>query len=155
MEKICIARRRMDERHLREDGNLREKFPVVQKTAETNNEEMISVSLTPEQSRFVHSQHKVYHLDQSSRGVILDLRKEEGQMIFHFTFKNTDSVKLLKPEQVCQMLQISKSFLLALVRSEKLKSYKIGRLRRFLFKDMVEYLAGSRENQIMSKEVFG
>ena len=153
MEKICIARRRMDGRHLREDEILREKSPVVCKTAETN-EEMISVSLTPEQNRFVHSQHKVHHLDQSSRGVILDLRKEEGQMIFHFTFKNTDSVKLLKPVQVCQMLQISKSFLLVLFRSGKLKSYKIGRLRRFLLKDIVEYLAGSRDNQIISKEVF-
>jgi excisionase family DNA binding protein len=151
MEKICIARRRMDERHLREDGILREKSPVVRKTAESN-EEMISVSLTPEQSRIVRSQHKVYHLDQSSRGVILDLRKEEGQMIFNFTFKNTDSVKLMKSEQVCQMLQISKSFLIGLVRSGKLKSYKIGRLRRFLFKDVVEYLAGSEENQIKLKE---
>jgi len=39
------------------------------------------------------------------------------------------------------MLQISKSFLQKLVNEKKINSYKLGRRRRFLLEDILEYLS--------------
>jgi len=36
--------------------------------------------------------------------------------------------------------QISKSFLRKLIRTRRIKSYKLGRLRRFSLEDILEYL---------------
>ena len=49
------------------------------------------------------------------------------------------------------MLQISKSFLIRLVKGKKIKSYKFGRLRRFLLTDVIEYLSFS-EDQVPGKK---
>jgi len=43
------------------------------------------------------------------------------------------------------MLQISKSFLQKLVNEKKLNSYKLGRMRRFLLEDILEYLSNDEE----------
>lgn len=39
------------------------------------------------------------------------------------------------------MLQISRSFLTKLIKAGQMKSYKLGRLRRFLLEDILEYLS--------------
>lgn len=52
---------------------------------------------------------------------------------------------MLKTGHVCQILQISNSALMNLVKSKKIKSYKIGRLRRFLLQDILDYLSRSEE----------
>jgi excisionase family DNA binding protein len=39
------------------------------------------------------------------------------------------------------MLQISRSFLRKLVKNGTIKSYKIGKLRRFLLEDILDYLS--------------
>jgi excisionase family DNA binding protein len=39
------------------------------------------------------------------------------------------------------MLQVSRSFLQKLVHGNKIKSYKLGRMRRFLLEDILEYLS--------------
>lgn len=54
------------------------------------------------------------------------------------------SGRLLRPEDVLQMLRIGKGSLMEIVRKGQLKSYKIGRLRRFLLDDILSYL---EENQ--------
>jgi excisionase family DNA binding protein len=43
------------------------------------------------------------------------------------------------------MLQISNSLLMNLVKSRKIRSYKVGRLRRFLLQDVLDYLSRSEE----------
>ncbi len=43
------------------------------------------------------------------------------------------------------MLQISNSLLMNLVKSKKIRSYKVGRLRRFLLQDVLDYLSRSEE----------
>ena len=58
---------------------------------------------------------------------------------------------MLKSIHVCQMLQIGKSTLMTLVKSRKIRSYKIGRLRRFLLEDILDYLSKSEETFINSK----
>lgn len=117
------------------------------------NERAISIKLTPEQYNLVKSSQYVnYFLNGESSGVSLDMQQRpDGQIVFNFQFKKVDTVKMLKSEHVCQMLQISKSLLMTLVKSQKIRSYKIGRLRRFLFEDILDYLSKSEEIFINSK----
>jgi excisionase family DNA binding protein len=112
---------------------------------ETN--EAISVNLTPEQYDLVKSNRYVkYFLNGDSTGVSLDIQRHtEGQIIFNFQFKKVDIVRMLKAKHVCQMLQISNSLLMNLVRSKKIRSFKVGRLRRFLLQDVLDYLSRSEE----------
>ncbi len=109
--------------------------------------ETISINLTPEQYELVKSsQHIKYFLNGESSDVSLDMQKQsDGKIVFNFQFKKLDTVKMLKPGHVCQMLLISRSSLMNLVKSNKVKSYKIGRLRRFLLQDILDYLANSEE----------
>ncbi|MGZ3592698.1 MAG: helix-turn-helix domain-containing protein [Syntrophales bacterium] len=109
--------------------------------------EAISVNLTPEQFDLVKSNRYVnYFLNGDSTGVSLDIQKHtEGQIIFNFQFKKVDIVKMLKAKHVCQMLQISNSLLVNLVKSKKMRSYRVGRLRRFLLQDVLDYLSKSEE----------
>ena len=107
----------------------------------------ISVNLTPEQYDLIKSNRYVkYFLNGDTTGVSLDIQKHtEGQIIFNFQFKKVDIVRMLKAKHVCQMLQISNSMLMSLVKSKKIRSYKIGRLRRFLLQDVLDYLSRSEE----------
>ncbi|MFQ5963037.1 MAG: helix-turn-helix domain-containing protein [Candidatus Scalinduaceae bacterium] len=66
-------------------------------------------------------------------------------MVFEFNFKKEDTPKLLKTKHVCQILQISTSFLKKLVKEEKIKSYKLDRLRRFSLEDILDYLTKNEE----------
>jgi excisionase family DNA binding protein len=43
------------------------------------------------------------------------------------------------------MLQISRSFLQKIIHEKKLNSYKLGRMRRFLLEDILEYLSSDAE----------
>ena len=113
----------------------------------------ISVNLTPEQYDLIKSNRYVkYFLNGDTTGVSLDIQKHtEGQIIFNFQFKKVDIVRMLKAKHVCQMLQISNSMLMSLVKSKKIRSYKIGRLRRFLLQDVLDYLSRSEEIIASSK----
>ena len=107
----------------------------------------ISINLTPEQYDLVKSNRYVkYFLNGDATGVSLDIQRHtEGQIIFNFQFKKVDIVRMLKAKHVCQMLQISNSLLMSLVKSKKIRSYKVGRLRRFLLQDVLDYLSRSEE----------
>jgi len=52
---------------------------------------------------------------------------------------------MLAPNQVCQMLQVSRSFLQKIINEKKIKSYKLGRIRRFLLEDILDYLSSDTE----------
>jgi excisionase family DNA binding protein len=109
--------------------------------------EAISINLTPEQYDLVKSNRYVkYFLNGDSTGVSLDIHKHtEGQIIFNFQFKKVDIVRMLKAKHVCQMLQISNGLLMSLVKAKKIRSYRLGRLRRFLLQDVLDYLSRSEE----------
>ena len=109
--------------------------------------EAISINLTPEQYNLVKSNRYVkYFLNGDATGVSLDIQRHtEGQIIFNFQFKKVDIVRMLKAKHVCQMLEISNSLLMKLVKSKKIRSYKVGRLRRFLLQDVLDYLSRSEE----------
>jgi len=110
-------------------------------------DEAISINLTPEQYDLIKSNRYVnYFLNGDSTGVSLDIQKHtEGQIIFNFQFRKVDIVKMLKAKHVCQMLQIGDGLLMNLVKSKKIRSYRIGRLRRFLLQDILDYLSKSEE----------
>jgi excisionase family DNA binding protein len=116
-------------------------------TTITDINDSLSVNLTPEQYDLVKSNRYVkYFLKGDGTGVSLDIkRQKEGQLVFNFQFKKVDIVRMLKAKHVCQMLQISNGLLMSLVKSKKIKSYKVGRLRRFLLQDVLDYLSRSIE----------
>jgi len=130
----------------RSSNNVEEETFALDESDEEINE-TISINLTPEQYDLVKSSRYVkYFLNGDSSGVSLDMQKQrDGQIIFNFQFKKVDTVKMLKSGHVCQMLQISSSSLMNLVKSKKIKSYKIGRLRRFLLQDILDYLSRSED----------
>lgn len=127
-------------------GNT-DKGIITPHAPEKNINETISINLTPEQYDLVKSsQYVKYFLNGEASGVSLDMQKHRnGQIIFNFQFRKVDTVKMLKSEHVCRMLQISNSTLIKLVKLKKMRSYKIGRLRRFLLQDILDYLSRSEE----------
>jgi excisionase family DNA binding protein len=127
-------------------GNVEKETLTLEESGGDINE-TISIDLTPEQYGLVKSsQYIKYFLEGESSGVSLDMQKQrDGQIVFNFQFKKVDTVKMLKPVHVCQMLLISRSSLMNLVKSNKMRSYKIGRLRRFLLQDILDYLSRSEE----------
>jgi len=78
---------------------------------------------------------------------------EAGRIVFNFRLKTDDTLKLLTMDQVGQMLQVSKSFLIRLVKEKKIRSYKFGRLRRFLLTDVIDYLSFSEDQVPMKKKI--
>ncbi|MFA4915101.1 MAG: helix-turn-helix domain-containing protein [Syntrophales bacterium] len=127
-------------------SNVDEEAPALEGFPE-DNKDAVSFKLTPEQYNLVKSsQYVKYFLNGESSGVSMDVEHcQDGQIVFNFQFRKVETVKMLKSEHVCQMLQISKSFLMRLVKSQEIKSYKIGRLRRFLLEDIIDYLSRSKE----------
>lgn len=47
---------------------------------------------------------------------------------------------MLRFDQICQILKISRIFILKLIHYGRIKSYNIGRLRRWVVKNILEYL---------------
>ena len=48
---------------------------------------------------------------------------------------------MLTAKEICQMLQVSRHTLDRIVRTGCIKSYRVGRLRRFSAEDIMDYLA--------------
>ena len=108
-------------------------------------DQKLSMELTLAQSEVVKS-HACFKLllgdevDGSSVGV---QRSESGKIVFNFYFKRVCMMKMLTGSDVCDMLQVSRAFLAKLVRDGKLRSHKIGRLRRFSLEDVLAHLSES------------
>lgn len=132
---------------LKRSSNNMEREAYTLDESDEDIDETISIDLTPDQYELVKSSRYVkYFLNGNSSGVSLDVQKRrDGQIIFNFQFKKVETVKMLKSGHVCQMLQISNNSLMNLVKSKKIKNYKIGRLRRFLLQDILDYLSRSEE----------
>lgn len=172
MEKICIVKRRKKEPQKIDDGTSSITGFKIREAEESamistssipesihHNErkvdlpdapvpegvQILSFELTPEQSEKVRS-NIASLLNQTHGNLSLDVQPgENGQLILNFYVQKTNTVRMLKPDEVCQMLQVSKWFLMKLVREKQVRSYKIGRLRRFSLEDVLEYLTRSEE----------
>ena len=112
-------------------------------------ENVVSLKLTPEQSSYILSNKLIDYLaDDASRDIFFKTKSPDGRyIIFNFHLNTSDSVRLLKMDQVCEMLQVSRSFLSNLVKNKKIKSYKMGGLRRFSFDDVMTFLEESEDTQ--------
>lgn len=169
MEKICIVRRRKRHSHgagadgsaaegmtpnkgmgvvlsqaVRNDAEPPGRVPSHSGTVAEEQNGMVSFNLTAEQSRVFQSESFARHLSSGmSKRTSFDVaQREDGKVSLNFYFDRVDEPRMLKAKQVCEMLQVSRSFLGKLVKTERLKSYKVGGLRRFALEDILEFLAG-------------
>jgi excisionase family DNA binding protein len=149
MEKICIVKRRRSYFTPETGGAggisaLATADDVLSHAAPEEREREVSLELTQEQSRRIRSDVRLY--PGKPRMVNLETRESgEGRIIFHFTLSPLYGGKLLSSADVCWMLQVSRGFLARLVKNRQIDSYRIGRLRRFLFEDVIHYLGERKE----------
>ncbi len=108
-------------------------------------EQIFSIQLSPQQSQIVQSMNCIKDLlSGKHHGVKMSMEQTaDGSTAFNFHFKPVYTTRMLNPSDVSIMLQISRSMLYRLVKEKEIKSYKIGKLRRFLLEDVVDYLSGS------------
>jgi len=168
MEKLCIVRRRKSEPGIRfsaAEGLVRvasgsRTVPLeasntisldwnypLRGDISTPDDQKLSIELTPTQADVVKS-HAYFKLllGGEADGSSLNIqRAEDGEVTFNFYFKQVYLSKLLTIPDVCGMLQVSKAFLTRMVKQGKLKSYKIGKLRRFSLEDILAHLSESAE----------
>ncbi|MCX5838561.1 MAG: helix-turn-helix domain-containing protein [Deltaproteobacteria bacterium] len=138
-----------DNRCIREidDGSFR---PDDKKDAA---DRTVLLMLTQDQTRALRTNpHIVSFLSTKSAEGSEALRDRDGTIVVKFEFGSIPPMRLLKVEEVIQMLRISRSYLNKLVRQGKLKSYKLGRLRRLILDDILSYLEGSRELTSMRQQ---
>ena len=87
-------------------------------------EQKFSMELTPTQAEVVKS-HAYFKLllgaEPDGSGVNVE-RSEDGNIIFNFYFKQVHFARMLTSADVCNMLQISKTFLSRLVKVGRFKS---------------------------------
>jgi excisionase family DNA binding protein len=174
MEKICIVNLRkmmtdpidvQKEGRQRDVANEEQRLRVLPSVGtdhhgirETDNERVrpddkkdvtdrtVSLMLTQDQTKMLRSNPHIKsflsakHVEGSEA-----VRDRDGTIVVKFELGLMPPMRLLKAEEVIQMLRISRSCLDRLVRQGKLKSYKLGRLRRFILDDVLSYLEGSRE----------
>jgi excisionase family DNA binding protein len=104
----------------------------------------IQIALSPEECKIIREDATFKQLlgriiGEPSVEVGMD---SQGQIIFNVHIKQVYGTRMLSPDNVCEMLQVSKGLLGRLVREEKIRSYRVGRLRRFMLEDVIEYLTG-------------
>ncbi|MDD5008985.1 MAG: helix-turn-helix domain-containing protein [Syntrophorhabdaceae bacterium] len=125
--------------HIHDGDNL------IFKEVTGDEEQIFSIELTPQQSQVVQSMNLIKDLvGGKHQGVKISMEEAEGgKTAFNFHFKPVYTTRMLNSKDVATMLQISRSFLYKLVRLKEIKSYKIGKLRRFLLEDVIDYLSGN------------
>ena len=139
MDKICIVKRRRKNHY--EEPLWGTGVPLVLDGPQEEKDTMITLPLIPGDSQFIPVAEPEKGTLKILSAIAIDQPTfEEGQVTFNFRLKTEDTLKMLKPDQVCHLLQISKHFLSKLVKTRKVRSYKFGRLRRFLLADIIDYL---------------
>jgi excisionase family DNA binding protein len=103
--------------------------------------------MTKEQSDLLQQSEYIKELLSGKKSdPALDIKiTSDGRLSLNYRFNDSLMIRMLAPNQVCQMLQVSRSFLQKLIHENKLKSYKLGRMRRFLLEDILEYLSNDAE----------
>lgn len=120
----------------------RQQASVPPPTGSPGGETVLSLSLTPGQSQAIRHGGILPLLGkETNRSLSLELQQQEnGAVVFNFHIDPDRHLMMFKPDQVCRMMQISRHLLNRLVKEEKIKSHKVGRLRRFCLKDIIEAL---------------
>jgi len=125
--------------------NVHDGDTLIFKEVAGEEEQIFSIQLTSQQSQVVQSMNCIKDLlSGKHHGVKMSMEQTgDGKTAFNFHFKPVYTTRMLNAQDVAVMLQISKSMLYRLVNEKNLKSYKVGKLRRFLLEDVVAYLSGS------------
>ena len=125
--------------------NVHDGDTLIFKEVAGEEEQIFSIQLTSQQSHVVQSMNCIKDLlSGKHHGVKMSMEQTgDGKTAFNFHFKPVYTTRMLNAQDVAVMLQISKSMLYRLVNEKNLKSYKVGKLRRFLLEDVVAYLSGS------------
>jgi excisionase family DNA binding protein len=127
----------------------RSSFPDKKSVEELveNSASVISIIMTKEQSILLQQSEYIKELLSGTKSdPSFDIKlTPDGQLAINFRFNDSLMLRMLAPNQVCQMLQVSRSFLQKLIHENKIKSYKLGRMRRFLLEDILEYLSNDAE----------
>ena len=108
---------------------------------------VISITMTKEQSALLQQSEYIKELLSGTKNdPSLDIKlNPDGRISLNYHFNDPMIIRMLSSNQVCQMLQISRSFLRKIINENKLNSYKLGRMRRFLLEDILEYLSNDAE----------
>jgi excisionase family DNA binding protein len=115
---------------------------------------VISITMTKEQSDLLKQSEYIKELlsgEKSDPSMDIKLHPD-GRISLNYHFNDSMVLRMLSPNQVCQMLQISRSFLQKIINDKKLNSYKLGRMRRFLLEDILEYLSNDAEITQLNNE---
>lgn len=83
-----------------------------------------------------------YFFCRGNQGLRVHAEKDgDGREIrLYLHFNNICTFRLLDGKEVCRILQVSRSFLKRLTARGELRGYKIGRMRRYLLEDVLEYV---------------
>lgn len=108
---------------------------------------VISIIMTKEQSDLLKQSEYIKELLSGIKNdPALDIKlTDDGRLSLNYRFNDSLLLRMLAPNQVCQMLQVSRSFLQKIINEKKIKSYKLGRIRRFLLEDILDYLSSDTE----------
>ena len=129
MEKICIVKRRKVSYE-----RAPEAFAGSPQGADQSAPlQVVSISLTPEQADAVRSNGRFRELCHG----------EASQIIFNLHLAGEALPKMITPKEVGEILHVSRHTVSKLVSTGAVKSYKIGRLRRFSGQDIIDYLGRS------------
>jgi len=93
--------------------------------------QVLTLELTPEQMERLRANSRFQHLYGTSPAPIF----------LNVHLESASSVRMLKTDHVCEMLQVSKSTVARLVRNGSLRIHRIGRLRRFSIEDVMGFLS--------------
>lgn len=163
MEKVCLVKRRQQSNqnninYLNNDTPFDRDMPLIgNKTFpdhhspvnEYNDQagHFMCITMTPEQSNMLQNSDYIKKLLAGSlTDPALDVQcNNEGQIVLRFSVSES-CLRMIRCDQVCQMIGISRSFLNKLIHDKTIKSYKLGRLRRFLMEDIINYIISSEEN---------
>ncbi len=123
--------------------NVHDGDNLIFKEVTGEEEQIFSIQLTPQQSQVVQSMNCIKDLlSGKHHGVKMSMEQtEDGKTAFNFHFKPVYTTRMLNAQDVAAMLQVSKGMLYRLVKDKEIKSYKVGKLRRFLLEDVVEFLS--------------
>jgi excisionase family DNA binding protein len=137
MEKICIVKRR------RSDPGAME-VPHVEVPKQTY-PQAVTIELTSQQSEVIRSNSRFQQLFGGSTAPIF----------LNVHLDATLPSRMLKIENVCEILQVSKQTVMRLAKAETIRSHRIGRLRRFCCEDIMEYLSSGLEtNKLRSLHTY-
>jgi excisionase family DNA binding protein len=105
-------------------------------------DEKVTLTLTEQQMRTLGSNpHLMSLIGGEFTGSPSSTGRDAAPLVIQFQFAATMPLQMLKTGEVIGMLRISKNYLGKMIREGNLKSYKIGKLRRFLLDDILSYLS--------------